>query len=189
MRNFQLISSIDIIPLQHAIIRQPDLWNQHTYRTTYKNTPHSEVDDIWIRYSDQERTSNPEDTESVQNDHGAVWYPAFSKLPESRPIILSLMNYVSAYELGRVVISRIKPGGKILPHADIDGDYVHLNDIARYHIIIQGLPGSMFYCGGEEVNMRTGEIWWFDAHKTHEIINNSSDDRIHLMVDLRRWPC
>lgn len=180
---------VDVTPLHHAIIRQPELWNENTFRTTYENTPHGDVDDIWLRYSDTERTADPKDTSSVQNDHSAVWYPAAVKLPEAKELVLNLARYVGAYSLERLVISRMKPGGKILPHADAVGDYVHLGDIARYHIVVQGLPGSMFYCGDEQVCMQTGEIWWFDAHQTHEIVNNSSDDRIHLMADFRKWPC
>lgn len=189
MRHFQLIGKgLDMVPLHHALIRQPELWNAETFRTTYKDTPHVGVDDILLRYS-APNVLNPDDTSEVQNDHGAVWYPAAQKLPEVRPFILDLMRYTGAYSLERVAISRIPPGGVILPHADAQGDYVHLGDIARYHIVVQGLPGSMFYCGGEQVCMQTGETWWFDAHAIHEVKNNSADDRIHLMADLRRWPC
>ena len=38
---------------------------------------------------------------------------------------------------------------------------------------------------GVIVNMLTGEIWWFNNQAEHEIINNSADDRIHLIVDIR----
>ncbi len=188
MRNFQLIfSGADMGPMQHAIARQPALWNQNTYRTTYTGTPHVGVDDIWLRYSDTEKTGDPAKLAAVQNDHGAVWYPAAREITQAKPLILDLMRIVAAYELGRVMITRIKPGGRILPHADVDGDYVHLGDIARYHIVVQGLPGSQFRCGDETVDMKTGEVWWFNAHLEHEVINNSADDRIHLIADLRIW--
>lgn len=190
MRNFQLIAkNVDVKPLHHALVRQPELWNRQTFRTTYANTPHGEVDDIWLRYSDVDRTADPEDTSPVQNDHGAVWYPAATKLPEMKPLVLDLMRFLGAYELSRMLITRLKPGGRILPHADAVGDYVHLGDIQRYHVVVQGLPGSIYRCGNEEVCMQTGEVWWFQAHETHEIVNNSADDRIHLMADLRSWPC
>jgi Aspartyl/Asparaginyl beta-hydroxylase len=188
MRNFQLIGrGLDVTPLHHALVRQPELWNAETFRTTYKHTPHADVDDIIIRYSAPEAL-NRDDTSAVQNDHGAVWYPAAQSLPEVKPIVLNLMAYMGAYELARCVISRLKPGGRILPHADAVGDYVHMGDIARYHIVVQGLPGSMYRCGDEEVCMQTGETWWFNAHLEHEIYNNSKDDRLHLMADLRKWP-
>ena len=189
MRNFQLIATgIDVSKLHHELIRQPELWNDNKFRTTYENTPHSDADDVIIRYSDP-RILDGSDTSPVQNDHGAVWYPSAKKLPSVKPIVIELMHYLGAYELARCVISRLKPGGKILPHADAVGDYVHLGDIARYHIVVQGLPGSMYRCGDETVCMKTGEVWWFNAHLEHEITNNSADDRIHLMADLRNWPC
>jgi len=101
--------------------------------------------------------------------------------------IVALMQTVQAYELGRVIISRIKPGGVILPHADKDGDYVQTTDRARYHVVLQGLPGSLYHCGGETVCMMTGSVWWFNAHEVHSIENNSADDRLHLLVDVRIW--
>jgi len=51
--------------------------------------------------------------------------------------------------------------------------------------VLQGLPGSLYKCGDETVEMLTGEIWWFDAHSTHEVLNNSAGDRVHLLVDVR----
>lgn len=187
MKNFQRIfDGVDVAKIHHALIRQPALWNDNKFRTTYENTPHVDVDDIIVRYSSPDAL-NPKNTKNVQNDHGAVWYPAAEKLPQIKPVLLDLMRYVDGYQMDRCLITRLKPGGRILPHADNVGDYVHLEGIARYHIVIQGLPGSLYRCGDETVQMLTGEVWWFDAHKEHEIQNNSADDRIHLMADFRTW--
>ena len=30
-----------------------------------------------------------------------------------------------------------------------------------------------------------GEVWWFDNARTHEVVNNSAGDRIHMIVDIR----
>jgi hypothetical protein len=32
-----------------------------------------------------------------------------------------------------------------------------------------------------------GEFWWFDNRVPHSIVNNSADDRIMLVMDVR--PC
>jgi len=185
LRNFdKIMDGVNVGPLAHALVRNPDLWNKNTFRTSFENTPHKDVDDIWLRFSDP---SHLEAIEKVINDAGSVWYPAKEALPEARPIINGLMSQVRAYQLERVLITRIPPGGVILPHADNHGDYVHAGDIARYHVVIQGLPGSMFRCGEETVCMRTGEVWWFNAHVEHEVANHSADDRIHLLVDVRTW--
>lgn len=189
MRNFDLIAqNIDILPLHHEVMRQPELWNQHRFRTTYTGTPHVDVDDIWLRYSAPEHVADPTKVEGVVNDDRAVWYEAASKLPSAKPLVLSLMQRVGAHQLDRLLITRVRPGGRILRHADAAGGYVNRDNIARYHVVLNGLPGSIYKCGDETVNMRTGEVWWFAYDQEHEVVNNSEADRMHLLVDLRLWP-
>jgi len=31
----------------------------------------------------------------------------------------------------------------------------------------------------------SGEVWWFDNTQEHEVMNNSADDRIVMIVDIR----
>lgn len=186
MQNFlRIAQGVDTIPVMNTLFRHEELWNQHRFRTTFPNTPHVDVDDIWLRFSDP---SKLESTGTVIGDNAPIWYPAVHQLPEVRPIILDLMRRVDAHELGRVLITRIKPGGRILPHRDDQGDYVHEKHRMRYHIVLQGLPGSLYRTGDETVCMLTGEVWTFDAFTEHEVLNNSTDDRVHLLVDVTVWP-
>lgn len=179
---YKVFEGFKVDELNHSLARHPELWNEHRFRTTFKGTPHVDVDDILIKFTAPENCT----IDRVVDDTLPVWYyNAFKKLPELKDIILNLMRYTKAYQLERVIITRIRPGGIILAHADKEGDYVQASDIARYHIVLQGLPGSNFTCGSETVNMRTGEIWWFNAHEVHSVVNNSVDDRIHLLVDVR----
>lgn len=189
MRNFERIGDgVDVGPLMHAITRAPGLWNENTFRTQYVGTPHLDVDDIWLRFSAPQKVQDPGETIGVVNDTGAVWYPAARQLASDvEPIVRALTFRVKGWSLERLLITRVRAGGRILRHADAAGNYVELGDISRYHVVLQGLPGSMFLCGDEQVNMRTGEIWWFNALLEHEVINNSADDRVHLLVDLRTW--
>lgn len=185
MRNFhQIAGKVDVVPLLHAVQRHPELWNANKFRTTFPNTPHSQVDDILIRFSDTEKCVT---TTHVMGDDSNIWYPAAGILYAAKPIILDLMRRVEAYELGRVLITRLRPGGRILRHADRDGSYVQTSDRARYHVVLQGLPGSLYVTGDETVCMQTGDVWWFNAHEEHEVVNNSADDRIHMLVDVRTW--
>lgn len=173
------------MPLLHAVQRRPDLWNRRTWRTTYANTPHRDVSDIWIRYSDENATASVDRTVDVIQDTRPIWYPEWRELPQIRPILFGLMQRVDAYELGRVLITKLPPGGRILPHSDAVGAYTDQKDGARYHVVLQGLPGSLYRAGDETVNMRSGEAWWFNHLAEHEVINNSADDRIHLLIDVR----
>jgi mannose-6-phosphate isomerase-like protein (cupin superfamily) len=186
MRFFQKVAhQVDVLPLAHSLQKQPDLWNAQRFRTEFPGTPHVDVDDIWLRFSSEEATKNSADVGPVIGDGNVVFHPAWDYLPAARPLILDLMRRVGAYQLDRVLITRVKPGGRILPHADNEGGYVHERDRARYHVVLQGGPGNLFGCGDEVVAMHTGEIWWFDALTTHSVENKGPEDRIHLLVDLR----
>lgn len=185
MKNFhRLATGANVGPLMHSIMRKPHLWNQHKFRTTYNNTPFQQVDDIWIRFSDIAEC--PTDTNAIGIDRN-IWYPGASELPEVKPLCLEMMRSVGAYELGRVLITRLSPGDKMLPHNDNDGVYGTQPDLARYHIVLMGNTGSLFRSGDETVEMLTGEVWWFNAHKEHEVYNGSDDDRVHLLVDVKVW--
>jgi hypothetical protein len=187
MRHFlKIADNAPVGPIQQVLWANPDLWNLHRFRTTFPGTPHVDVDDIWLRFSPD---MSPEDFAKVQGDCQPVWHDEAKVLGGAvKDLVLNLMRATNSYQLDRLLISRIPPGGQILPHADVDGAYVHTLGLARYHVVIQGLPGSLFFCGGEEVCMLTGEIWWFNAHQVHSVRNNSRSDRIHMLVDLRTWP-
>lgn len=185
MKNFHRISTTaSVAPLMHQVMRNPHLWNQHKFRTSYNKTPFSQVDDIWIRFSDLDKC--PTDTNAIGVDSN-IWYPAAKLLTEVKPLALEMMRAVGAYELGRVLITRLSPGGKMLPHNDNDGVYGTQPDLARYHIVLNGAVGSLFRSGNETVEMRTAEVWWFNAHLEHEVYNGSEEDRVHLLVDVKVW--
>lgn len=181
MRNFQLMmTNVDVVPLLNAVMRNAHLWNQHKLRTTHENTPHSAVSDIWLRFNDLSLYENQE--AKVLDEHESINYPAFAVLPQARPLIFGLMNAVQGERLGRCLITRLAPGDRITKHAD-SGSHAAYFD--RYHVVLQGHPGCVFNCGNETVQMRTGEVWWFQNQIEHEVINDSAADRIHLIVDIR----
>ena len=189
MRFFQkLTDNINVHPLAFALYRKPHLWNRKKVRTTFENTPHSQVDDIWIRFSDDSLVADKTDTSKVMGDPNSIFHPAYFELPEVVPLIVDLMRATRAHAVDRVIITRLKPGCRILPHTDDQGSYVNDPTRGRFHIVIQGLPGSLYRTGEETVCMVTGEAWAFNALVEHEVQNNSADDRIHMLVDLRMFP-
>jgi hypothetical protein len=118
--------------------------------------------------------------------HESVDYPAFSYLVEARPLIFGLMSVVQGERLGRVMINKLKPGGKIFPHADTP---VHADYYSRHHLVLQSAPGCNFRAGEEVVHMPTGTCWWFNNKLEHEVVNNSGLERIHMVVDIRTRAC
>jgi hypothetical protein len=183
VKNFLFIGAADMLPLRLALQRHPELWDQNTYRTRFRGTPFAGMSDILLRYSDPERWEGTLDPEALVDDLDLVQYPAWKELPECLDTIFNLMRRFQGIALGRVIIARLPPGGTILPHADNYGAYA-LQDGLRLHVCVQGLPGCIFNCGDETVQMPTDSVWWFNHRETHSAQNNSADDRIHLLVDI-----
>lgn len=183
MKFFHKISDNEnVSSLLASIMRQPELWNQNRLRTTFKNSPHCEVEDIWLRFNDINKFDNKDLYSGVMDDQESIDYPAFSLLPQARPIIFNLMRFVEGKRLGRVLLTKLEPGKKV--HSHIDSGF-HAEYYDRYHIVLQNSLGSVFRAGDESVCMKTGDIYWFDNSTEHEVVNNSYDDRIVMIVDIR----
>ena len=80
------------------------------------------------------------------------------------------------------MVTRLKPGARITPHIDQGAPAEYFS---RYQIALQSLPGANFRVDEETVNFRSGDAWWFDNRQEHEVVNNSADDRIVVIVDIR----
>lgn len=191
MRNFlKLATAVNYQPLLQDVMRQPHLWNQHRVRTWHQDSAHRALDDIVLRYN---RFDTGDDfVEAVCSRIDVVNYPALLQLPPARDLIMALMTRVSGEHLGRVFISRIKPGDGIPAHSDRipPAEEAFPDRIPpaiyydRYHIPLQSAPGCIFRCGDEEALMLPGEAWWFNNQLAHEVQNNCAVDRIHLVIDI-----
>ena len=177
MKNFlRIATGVDVTPLLLALQRNSNLWGADKVRSEFDQSPHRDVDDILLRFSD---TSAPDvGDELLCND-----LPAMKLFPQVRPLIYGLMARVEGDLLGRVMLTKLAPGKRIHPHSDVLGRYA--NTMSRFHIPLQSGPGCVFRAGDEHVHMAPGEVWDFNAHAEHEVINNSGDDRIHLIIDIR----
>lgn len=186
MKNFQLIASgIDVLPLVLAIKRRPELWKEDTYLRDYPQGPFKDIESIMLRFPIKgvyETEKEVQDHASKYDQHENIDYPPYKLLTEARPIVMGVMNRVGGERLGRVMINKICPGGKIFPHADTP---VHAEYYSRFHVVLQSSPGVYFRCDDEEIYMPVGTVYWFNNKLEHEVINNSAEDRIHMIVDIR----
>ena len=191
MRYFQKLGTIDPLPLLHAVTRQKHLWNADKTRTWHPQSAHRVVDDILLRYNDF--GDGDDFVEKVCSRIDCANKPAFAALPEAAAIIFPLMGRLNGEHLGRVFISRMAPGISIPPHTDrIPPAEEAFPDrvppavyYERYQIALKAQPGVVFRAGDESVFMAPGDVWWFDNCVEHEVVNNSNDDRISLVVDIR----
>lgn len=176
MKHFQrLASNVDCLPILHQLQRQPELWDENKLRTTYPNSPHREASDILVFF-------NVLNGIDVANDKEVIPYNAWHRVPALRPLVMALMAQTGAVRLGRVIITRLEPGRQIYEHKDQGAPAEYFE---RYQVALLSLPGVQFNIADESVGFKSGEIWHINNKETHSVINNSADDRIAMIVDLR----
>lgn len=181
MRRFLKIAErIDVKPLLAELEEQPELWGQQVWRKTIAGGPHREMTDIWVRYNSPERIGEP----GFTDEHDSVWYPAYERLPALRVIIFPLMTLVEGERLGGVLITKIPPGAGIAPHVDA-GWHVEYYD--KFYVSLKSAPGAKFVCheGDETLEPKPGECWRFDNRLMHSVRNESTEDRVTLIVCIR----
>lgn len=182
MKHFlKIADGIDVTPLALAIQYQPELWNTHDQRKTYEGSSHAGTSDIWVRYNDLKNLE--QGYEAFTSEHDSVWHPAYAALPQLRQIIFGLMARCEAVRLGGVLITRIPPGGHVLPHADKGWHPEYYN--VKVYVPILANPDCVNRVGDERVIMAPGDAWYFDNLVEHEVRNNGATERITLIVCMR----
>jgi hypothetical protein len=82
--------------------------------------------------------------------------------------------------LGRSRLMKLAAGAEVALHVDFN---YHWFSRVRIHIPIITNPQVTFYCADQNVNMRAGESWIFNAWRRHRVLNDSDQDRVHLVMD------
>jgi len=72
-------------------------------------------------------------------------------------------------------------GEEIKRHTDRELSFK--DGYVRLHIPIQTHPDVIFTIDDQQVHFAPGECWYMNANSPHQVINNSTQDRIHLVVD------
>jgi len=176
MANFhKLDEGANVHDLYDALEAEPALWDQDTLRQTYPGTSHADTQCIILR-----GPSVMGSVEAIQDNLVAVDYPALLDLPEAGFLMYNIAARIGTQVLGRVMLTKLKPGGVITPHID-EGLYAH--HYSRFHLPIRSEHGNWFNCGNARVWMKPGELWWFNHQEEHSVENTSNQPRIHLIVD------
>lgn len=95
------------------------------------------------------------------------------------PYIAGLMAELGG-TWGRSRLMGLGPGAVVPQHVDI---HYYWRTHIRVHIPVITNPGVRFFCGGDVVHMDPGEAWVFDSFRIHEVRNEGSEKRVHLVLD------
>ena len=82
----------------------------------------------------------------------------------------------------RMEIAKLPKKSDVTSHVDTG---LSLENDKRIHIVLQTNEDIIFTVGGEDKNMKLGEMWEINNAREHSVINNSIYDRIHIIIDYR----
>lgn len=188
MDNLLPIGTMDIRPALLQLKQHPELWDQFNERTINETSPHHGVRDIWIRARDRADLGESWD-QYIEEMYDSVWYPAADALPAVKDLCFNLMSSVRGEKLGIVLITKIPPGGQVLPHTDFG---YNAENFEKYVIQLEGHPDQTFWFEEGGYAAEAGEVYWFRNTVEHWVTNDSPVDRISLIVSImneRRMVC
>ena len=95
------------------------------------------------------------------------------------PYFMQVLSRLGAV-WGRTRLMKLTGRAEVSAHFDVN---YYWRARSRVHVPVLTKPTVRFLCGDSEVNMAPGECWIFDTWRTHRVINDSEDERIHLVAD------
>jgi hypothetical protein len=98
---------------------------------------------------------------------------------KSCPYLMEVMRCIGGV-WGRTRLMKLSGQAEVTPH--IDTNY-YWRERMRVHVPIVTQPSVRFYCGEQDMHMPAGECWIFDTWSMHNVVNDASEERIHLVAD------
>lgn len=181
MREYTKIhGSIDMSHVIREISINSHLFGEFNARKTSPESPHSEMDDIWVRYGDVSSMIESGDYSGIANEHDSIW---LKNLPAVKRACFDVMALVDGERLGGVLITRLPPSGIIYPHTDSGW---HAEYYSKYYVPIQNERGAILAFNSGIINPNVGDVWQFDNSVAHWVENNSNIDRIAMIICIKQ---
>ena len=122
MKNFYKVTDVNVKDVMDSLNAHPELWGHRLpIRTAFPNSPQREADDIIFRFNDLSQHITQDTLPQIFDDIKCVWFPPVLVMPIINVLSLFIMQAVHGEELGRVMITKLPPGGVIHPHVDEGG--------------------------------------------------------------------
>lgn len=125
----------------------------------------------------------------VVQDHPLDWTFGTKSNPvvKDNNVLNSIFEIVSGLEnkvvgkAARILLIKLEAGKNVTEHVD-SGDY--LSTVRRYHIPLITNDKVFYTVNSETINMKKGECWEINNLKPHSVLNDSNEDRVHLLIDI-----
>jgi Tfp pilus assembly protein PilF/quercetin dioxygenase-like cupin family protein len=143
----------------------------------------------WLESGREKLFAVHRDTQSLQlvhfEDHKYKKPEYFDLFFELETELRPVLDFVASYYqnngfIVRMILAKLVAGGKIPKHTDAGFSLLNCH---RVHLPIITNNDVIFSVGGEDKNMRVGELWEINNGAEHAVENRSNEDRVHLIVD------
>jgi len=165
---YKVSDGLAINPVLRELEDNSHLFGELNARKESPGSPHSEMDDIWVRYGDMSEMAKTGDYSKIADEHDSIW---LKDLPAVKRICFEVMAMVSGERLGGVLVTKLPPGGKIAPHTD--GGW-HAKYYDKFYVPIQNKLGSVFGFECGDIDAAPGEVWGFNNSHLHWVNNDSN---------------
>ena len=95
------------------------------------------------------------------------------------PYLLEVLQCIGGV-WGRTRLMKLSGQSEVTPHIDT---HYYWRERMRVHVPIITQESVRFYCGHQDMHMQAGECWIFDTWRQHNVINDATEARIHLVAD------
>lgn len=102
--------------------------------------------------------------------------PSLGRCPYIQQVLSTFQCHLEAVRL-----LKLRAHSSIREHKDYNLGYE--DGEVRFHIPILTNHDVEFYLNQRRIVMNEGECWYLDFNLPHRVINNSSSDRVHLVID------
>jgi hypothetical protein len=179
----KIAKDIDVNKFISTLEGDPTLWDSHTIRQDLKGSAHHDTKCVIFRGPVRYRYPFEITMEEWQSKTHAKYYDVENYFgPIYHDLMSEVLGIIGATEIGYVMAVSLQALGHIDKHID-EGAYADYYD--RYHLVLKSDMGNLFINEDERVWMKEGELWKFNHRVMHYLLNLSTADRWHLIIDAK----
>ena len=161
---------LHVAGLINELEQNPQLWDEHPQRRISPNSPHAQMQDIWVRFGRGD----------TSGEHDSEWYDSAELLPSAKKLAFLVMGIVDGERLGGVLITRLPAGAEIAPHIDKGW---HADYYEKFYVALAS-PGVFGFEDGDII-AKEGDCYLFRNDRLHWVKNDSDTERLTMVVCIK----
>lgn len=175
LKKMQTLDKEELQKLQQEITSLQPYWWQTETKRQQRISHHQHTHSFVVRRVPNQDISYV----ALEGVHESIPSEYAERFPGIHATVLRLADELGV-ALGRVAVVSMKPFAQAYRHTDNEP---FLKDRTRYHIPLFCGENNILESGNQKVNVRPGEVWFFDNNVMHRAHNFSPVPRIHIIFD------